>query len=100
MTAEQDADIARMYAVNCLMYEDNPGAADLPPGGWTEDYARFLIEQEGGDGDRWHAAARQACIDGAEYADLSYPQLWRIALRAVDLCQRAAQIASDASTLA
>ena len=45
----------------------------MPPGGWSADYARFLLKEEGGGEARWHAAARPTCIEAAEYADLEIP---------------------------
>jgi hypothetical protein len=78
---------------NSVLHDDRPpagrSAAEM-----FDDYATDVGDQLGGDRDRDRdrllAAARQACIEAAER--VAYPGQWRSSLRAVELCQRAAEL--------
>jgi prevent-host-death family protein len=95
--AVADAETAMMYAVNCVMMEDKPPPGQTPEQVF-EGYAAYLLEQLGGDSGRFLAGARAACIAAAE--NVGWPGLWRPAMRAVDLCRRAAQLAEESAGVA
>ena len=81
--AQQDADTALGYAINCVIREDQ-----APRSGQTADdviagYATDLLDQLGAGPDRMYAAARAACIAAAD--EVAHPGRWRPALRAVEL---------------
>jgi hypothetical protein len=83
-----------MYAVASLLREDKPGAAEpMSREEIVTDYAADLLDQLGGGPDRMYAAARAACIAAAD--EVAHPGRWRPALRAVELCQRAAVLAGQ-----
>ncbi len=92
--ASADAHTAWTYAVNCVMFEDKPPPGQTPEQVF-EGYAAYLLEQLGGDSSRFLAAARAACIAAAE--NVGWPGLWRPAMRAVELCRRAAQLTEAAA---
>jgi hypothetical protein len=90
--AESDADKAHMYAVNCVLVQDKPGARTRSkPDEIFADYATDLLNDLGADPARLYAAARVAAARSAE--NVEWPMLWRQAVCAVELCQRAAQLA-------
>jgi hypothetical protein len=93
--AQQDAHVAWSYAINVVLREERP-----PPGRTAaevfDDFATDVADQLGGDRDRLLAAARQACIEAAEH--VAYPGQWRSSLRAVELCQRAAELVQPVSS--
>lgn len=90
--AERDAHTAWTYAINVVLLEDKGGLPGRSMPEVFDDYATDLLKQLGGDHERCIAAARSACIAAAEHVDA--PGLWRPGLRAVELCQRAAHLAS------
>jgi prevent-host-death family protein len=90
---DDDAGTATMYAVNLALLEDRGGTPSLTPAELFEDYATDLLRELGGSPDRALAAARAVAI-GAP-GRTGYPMLWRQAALAVELCQRAAEIAGQ-----
>jgi hypothetical protein len=92
--AERDAARAHMYAMASILREDKPGAAaPMTRDQVITDYAADLLDQLGADPARLYAAARAACIAAAD--EVAHPGRWRPALRAVELCQRAAVLAGQ-----
>lgn len=94
--AQRDARTAWTFAISCVVREGQVprigrGAAEL-----ADDYATDLCDQLGGDTARLFAAAREACI--AAVAHVEYPGAWRSSLLAVELCQRAAQMAEPSAS--
>ncbi len=89
--AAGDAATATMYAVNVVLHEDRGGTPSLTMAEIFEDYATDLLREFGGDPDRTLAAARAVAAGAA--GSVGYPMLWRQAALAVELCQRAAEIA-------
>ncbi len=88
--AEKDADTANVHAVNCVITEDRPGARERgKPEEVIEDYTGYLIEAIGSDPARLYAAARECCHRAADLVE--HPGLFRIEMRAIDLCRRAAE---------
>jgi hypothetical protein len=85
--ARRDAHTAWAYAVNCVIREDQPLQ---PRGSVVDSYAIDLLDQLAGDRERLLAAARAACIAPAD--EVGDPGRWRPAIRAVELCQRAAEL--------
>jgi hypothetical protein len=85
--ARRDAHTAWTYAVNCVIREDQPLQ---PRGSVVDSYAIDLLDQLSGDYERLLAAARAACIVAAD--EVGSPGRWRPAIRAVELCQRAAEL--------
>jgi prevent-host-death family protein len=92
--AAADAQTAEMYGINCVMMEDKPPPGQTPEQVF-EGYAAYLLEQLGGDKDRFLAAARAATIAAAD--EVGWPGRWRPAMRAVELCRRAADLAAEAT---
>lgn len=91
--AERDADKAHMYAINCVLVQDNPGARNRSePEQIFADYATDLLKDVGADPARLYAAARVVAVRSAN--DVEWPVRWRQAVCAVELCQRAAQTAA------
>jgi prevent-host-death family protein len=91
--AEADAGTATMYAVNVVLHEDRGGTPSLTAAQIFEDYANDLLRELGGSADRALAAARAVAVGAA--GSSGYPMLWRQAALAVELCQRAAEIAGQ-----
>lgn len=91
--AEADVSTATMYAVNVVLHEDRGGTPDLTPAEIFEDYANDLLREFGGSPGRALAAARAAATSAV--GSTGYPMLWRQATLAVELCQRAAEIAGQ-----
>ena len=91
--ADGDADTATMYAVNLALHEDRGGTPSRTAAELWEDYAADLLREFGGSPDRALAAA-QAVAAGA-VGSTGYPMLWRQAALAVEMCQRAAEIAGQ-----
>lgn len=85
--ARRDAHTAWTYAINCVIREDQSAQ---PRGSVVDDYAIDLLDQPGGNRERLLVAARAACIAAADEVD--NPGRWRPAIRAVELCQRAAEL--------
>jgi len=93
--AEHDAHAAWTYAINLVMAEGRAPRTGRTAEQVVDDYATDLADQLDGDRGRLYAAARQACIAAAE--EVAYPGRCRSALRAVQLCQRAAAVAQPAT---
>jgi prevent-host-death family protein len=91
--ADGDAGTAVMYAVNLEMMLSRGGTPSLTPAECFEDYAGDLLREFGGSADRALAAARAVIAESAGKA--GYPMLWRQAALAVELCQRAAEMAGQ-----
>jgi prevent-host-death family protein len=91
--AAGDATTAQMYAVNVVLHEDRGGIPGRTMAEIFEDYAADLLGEFGGSPDRTLAAAR--AIAAKASGSVGYPMLWRQAALAVELCQRAAEIAGD-----
>ena len=85
--ARRDAHTAWIYAVNCVIREDQPA---VQRGSVVDSYAIYLLDQLAGDRERLLAAARASCIAAADHVDS--PGRWRPAIRAVELCQRAVEL--------
>ena len=108
---EEDAFKAWTYALNCLLYENDPGPAELNTGtadeprvvpryhAWQHLYALLVLIHCEADHARLMAAARQC---RAEVAD-PQARLWeeRIAelSHAADLCEQAAKMVEDAGAV-
>jgi hypothetical protein len=91
--ATRDADAASSYAASCIAREDSPLAGERRnAAGLIEDYATDLLDQIGADVARLNDAGREAGHRAAEQAESS--EGWRLWTRAVELCQRAAQLAA------
>jgi hypothetical protein len=87
--AEQDARIARAVAADSLLRERK--AAPQPgrtPADRVEGYAMALLDQLDGSVPRALSAARAAALAAAD--EVTHPTRWRTAMRAVELCRRAA----------
>lgn len=91
--ADGDAGTATMYAVNLALHEDRGGTPSRTVTELWEDYAADLLREFGGSPDRALAAARAVAAEAA--GSTGYPMLWRQAALAVELCQRAAEIAGQ-----
>jgi hypothetical protein len=89
--ASADADTATMHAVNVVLYEDRGGIPGRTMAEVFDQYAADLLGEFGGSPDRALAAARAVAVQAAD--SVGYPMLWRQAALAVELCQRAAEIA-------
>lgn len=91
--AENDAATAVMYAVNIVLREDRGGTPSLTMPEIFEDFANDLLREFGGSADRALEAARAVAADAVR--SVGYPTRWRQASLAVELCQRAAEIAGE-----
>ena len=91
--AAGDAATAQMYAVNVVLHEDRGGIPGRTMAEVFEEYAADLLGEFSGSPDRALAAARAVAAGAA--GSVGYPMLWRQAALAVELCQRAAEIAGD-----
>jgi hypothetical protein len=104
---EQDAFQAWIYASNCLLYENDPGPAELNVGtaaephfvprsvAWQQGYAmNVLVDCDGGHA-RLLAAARECEAEAARRAPDS-PHRAREWARAADLCTMAAAMVEGA----
>jgi hypothetical protein len=85
--AQRDAHTAWTYAINCVIREDQPAP---PRGSALDGYAIDLLDQLGRDRERILAAAKAACVAAAD--QVGSPGRWRPAIRAVQICQRAAEL--------
>lgn len=92
--SDDDAGTATMYAVNIVLHEDRGGTPSLTMPEIFEDYARDLLREFDGSPERALAAAQAVAADAV--SETGYPTLWRNAALAVELCQRAAEIAGHA----
>jgi prevent-host-death family protein len=91
--ADGDAGTATMYAVNLALLEDRGGTPSRTVAELWEDYAADVLRDLGGGPDRALAAARAVAADAV--GSTGYPMLWRQAALAVELCQRAAELAGQ-----
>ena len=90
--AESDAHIAWTHAVKVVAREDRaPG--DRSMADVVEGYAMELLDQLDGSVPRALQAARAACIAAA--GEVAHPSRWRTAMRAVELCRRAAGLDAE-----
>jgi prevent-host-death family protein len=94
--AAGDAATATLYAVNVVLHEDRGGTPSLTVAEIYEQYADDLLREFGGSPDRALAAARAVAAEAAAKGKVGYPMLWRQAALAVELCQRAAEMAGPA----
>src|SRR5450432_1106119 len=90
--AERDAHIAWAQAVKVVHREDQ-APADRTMADIVEGYAMELLDQLDGSVPRALSAARVACIAAA--GEISHPSRWRTAMRAVELCRRAAGLDAE-----
>jgi len=89
--AGRDGDTAAMYAVNVGIVEDRRGIPGRSMAEVFDDYATDLLKEFGGSAERALAAARAVAAEMPR--DVGYPARWRNASLAVELCQRAAEMA-------
>ena len=89
--AAGDAATAQLYAVNVVLLEDRGGIPGRTMAEVCEEYADDLLREFGGSPDRALTAARAVAINAAD--EVGFPMLWRQAALAVELCQRAAEMA-------
>jgi prevent-host-death family protein len=90
--ADGDAGTALLYAVNVALHEERgTGPGGRPLAEVFEEYAGDLLREFGGSPDRALAAAEAAAAEAVRGA--GYPTRWRHAALAVEMCQRAAEIA-------
>jgi hypothetical protein len=90
--AEHDAHVALTYAVDSMAREKQDPRAGRSAADIVEAYAMELLDQLDGSVPRALSAARAACISAA--SDVAHPGRWPVAMRAVELCRRAAGIAA------
>jgi hypothetical protein len=107
--AENDVLQARLNARNCLLYENDPGPAELNVGtaseprmlprseAWQHAYALYLLVDLDADHARLTAAASK-CREEAAKPQQRRNLAWiaRELSRAVDLCEQAARMVEDA----
>lgn len=89
--SDEDGHLAVLYATNVAMIEDRGGIPGRTMAEVFEEYASDLLGEFGGSADQALAAARAVVADGVR--DVGYPARWRHTALAVELCQRAAEIA-------
>ncbi|GGK81887.1 hypothetical protein Sme01_62660 [Sphaerisporangium melleum] len=104
---EQDAFQAWVYARNCLLYENDPGPAELNVGtaqephlvprslAWQQGYAMNVLVKCDGDHTRLLAAARECQAEAIRRTPAS-PHRAREWTRAADLCNLAAAMVEGA----
>jgi hypothetical protein len=90
--AEHDAHVALTYAADSMVREKQDPRAGRSAADIVEGYAMELLDQLDGSVPRALSAARAACISAA--SEVAHPSRWRTAIRAVELCRRAAGIAA------
>jgi hypothetical protein len=108
---EEDAFQAWIYASNCLLYENDPGPAELNTGtaeeprmvpraqAWQHAYALHVLVQCEADHARLTAAARKCragITDAAARLGAYRAREWS---RAADLCEQAARMVEDAGAI-
>jgi hypothetical protein len=94
--AAGDAATAQMYAVNIVLLEDRGGIPGRTMAEVFEEYTADLLGEFGGSPDRSLAAARAVAARAA--GSVGYPMLRRQVALAVELCQRAAEMAPSQRT--
>jgi prevent-host-death family protein len=90
--ADDDGHMAVMYATNVAITENHGGIPGRTMAEVFEEYASELLGEFGGSADRTLTAARAVAAGMPE--EVGYPARWRHASLAVELCQRAAEIAA------
>lgn len=108
---EEDAFQAWIYASNCLLYENDPGPAELNTGtadeprmvpraqAWQHAYALHVLVQCEADHARLTAAGRQcraSMADAVAWLGAQRASEWS---RAANLCDQAARMAADAGAI-
>jgi hypothetical protein len=91
--AERDAQLALSYAVKSVNREDAE-KPDRTMADAVEFYAMEFLDHLDGSVPRALQAARTACVSAA--SEVSHPRRWRVSLRAVELCRRAAGLTGQA----
>lgn len=89
--AEDDRHTAVLYATNVAISEERGGVPGRTMHEVFEDYASYLLGEFGGSAERTLAAARGVALNLP--GEVGYPARWRHASLAVELCQRAAELA-------
>lgn len=89
----EDASTAVMYAVNVALHDDQGGASGRTAADVFEEYAADLLREFGGSAERVLAAARG--IAARSGGDVGYPMRWQQVVMAVELCQRAVELAGQ-----
>jgi hypothetical protein len=105
---EEDAFMAWTYALNCLLYENDPGPTEVNTGtadeprmvprshAWQHVYALLVLVHCEADYARLAAAARQCRAEIADSeAPLGKERVTELS-RAADLCEQAATMVADA----
>ncbi|MFC5833152.1 hypothetical protein [Nonomuraea insulae] len=107
---EQDAFQAWIYASNCLLYENDPGPAELNVGSageprmipraeaWQHGYALNVVVDCAGDHARLLAAAQHCRDDMRRKAHFGAKRVGELA-RAADLCEQAARMVEQAGAV-
>jgi hypothetical protein len=93
--AERDAQLALSYAVKSVNREDTEQQRDRTMADAVEFYAMEFLDHLDGSVPRALMAARAACVSAA--SEVAHPRRWRVSLRAVELCRRAAGMADRAA---
>ena len=91
--AERDAHVALTYAARAVTREEQAPAADRTRADIVEGYAMEFLDYLDGSVPRALRAARAACIAAA--GEVAHPSRWDTAMRAVELCRRAAGVRPD-----
>ena len=89
-----------ILAANCVLAEDDvrDGSSSFESAdAVVEAFARHVLRRTGPDIDRLYAGARLACHDAADVVD--DPKRFRVAIRAVNLFQRAAELVTALTEL-
>jgi hypothetical protein len=98
--ADRDARVALTYAQTSVKREADSPRADRTAADAVEAYAMEFLDYLDGSVPRALRAAQAACLSAA--TEVAHPSRWRAAMRAVELCRRAAGLpaadpAADAS---
>lgn len=96
--AERDARVALSYAEDCVRREDKARREDRTIADLVEEHAMELLDQLDGSVPRALQAARAACVSAA--SDVAHPSRWHSSMLAVELCRRAAGLASPEAVAA
>jgi hypothetical protein len=82
-----------MYAVNVVLLDDKGGIPGRTMAEIFEESAGDVLHDLGGSPARCTAAPQEIVRDAV--GSVRYPMLWRQAACAVELCQRAAEMAGE-----
>ncbi|HEY1642351.1 MAG TPA: hypothetical protein VGG35_16790 [Streptosporangiaceae bacterium] len=96
--AERDARVALSYAEDCVRREEKAPRGDRTIADIIEEHAMELLDQLDGSIPRALMAARTACVEAA--TDVAHPSRWHTSMLAVELCRRAAGLASPEAVAA